>query len=63
MPARRSGLRPEVRALLEAIDRDPGPPLAEQTPAIRRALSDVNLPSYWGVREEVASVHDLPGES
>lgn len=59
MPVDRSGLRPEVRALLEAIDRDPGPPLAGQTPAIRRALADVSLPSYWGEREEVASVRDL----
>lgn len=58
-PIDRSGVRPEVRALLETIDLMPPPPIEQQTPASRRALAQMTLPSFWGPREDVASIEDI----
>lgn len=55
----RSGVRPELRALLELIDLLPQPPIEEQTPAGRRALAESTFPSFWGAGEDVATVEDI----
>ncbi len=55
----RSGLRPEIREMLEAIDRENPPPAEEQSPQEARAGAETAIPALWGPVEPVASVEDI----
>ena len=55
----RSGLRPELRAMLEAADASGAPTLDRQTPEEGRASSEAGIPLLWGELESVAAIEDL----
>jgi acetyl esterase len=59
MAVDRSGVLPELRAMLEDDERKlPAPPEA-LTVAGRRAESDIRLPGLWGMPDAIARVEDL----
>lgn len=55
----RSGLLPELRKLLEAVDASGLPSLDQQTPEEGRASSEESIPGLWGALEPVAEIEDL----
>lgn len=61
--ADRSGLRPELREMLEALDRLPPVDIFTVAPADERIASETRLRDLWGPKEEVARIDDLTYES
>lgn len=55
----RSGVRPEIRALLEREDLLPPLTPEQETPAARRAAALLRLPALWGPPETVARVDEI----
>ena len=55
----RSGLLPELRKLLKAVDAAGLPSLDQQTPEEARASSEESIPGLWGALEPVAAIEDL----
>ena len=55
----RTGVRPEIRTLLEELDRQPEPSEEELTPAGRRVSAEETLPGYWGPPEPVDRIDDV----
>jgi acetyl esterase len=55
----RSGLRPELRALMEAADASGAPTLDRQTPEEGRLSSEAGIPLLWGPLEPVERIEDL----
>jgi acetyl esterase len=55
----RGGLRPELRRMLEELDREPPPTPDELTPEARRITSERNLPGLWGELEAVERIDEI----
>jgi acetyl esterase len=59
----RTGLRPELRGLMEAVDAAGLPSLDRMTPAEGRESSEAGIPALWGDLEPVAAIEDLEIET
>lgn len=55
----RSGLRPELRQMLEELDTLPPVDIFTVAPADERVSSETRLNELWGPREEVARIDEL----
>src|SRR5690242_819208 len=59
MAVDRSGVLPELRAMLEADERKSPASAEELTVAGRRAEADMRLPGLWGMPDAIAEVETL----
>ena len=55
----RSGLRPELRRMLDELDLLPPVDIFDVAPADERAASEIRLADLWGPKEDVAGIEDL----
>lgn len=59
VPVDRSGLLPEYRTVLQALDALGGPAMETLAPKQARADSEIRLAGHWGVKDVVFGIEDL----